>query len=484
MTVRTQLLLTLGFITVVMAGPAIYGVSRLAELRDIAFALRVGHAEAFHAVGRLQANLIQLDRSTRSFIIAGAPDYGGDMTEALDRAREDWSRLSEYRTAAGETGRWLDDLSLANARIHELVSSGDLGGATAYLDEVRPIIADANRSLAAMANAIDREGAAEVAQAQRISGAATQTALVAMGISLGLVLILGAWTTGALTSPLRRLRDSMATVEESHFSPPEDLPYDRRDEIGDLSRSFRAMAWRLAELDRLKAEFVSVIGHDLKTPLNIISGYANLVEEGSYGEMTGDQHEMLGSILDQTRLLTRLANQLLNLSKIEAGGFRIQPEEVEVAHFLSVIRRSFGPLAARKSIELSIEVDPGTPDAILADAECLHNEVLGNLVTNALKFTPAGGRILLSVGPDEDGVRVTVTDTGIGIPPDHLPFIFEKYYRVGKDARGDGSGLGLAIAREVVDAHGGTIQATSQPDEGTSISFVLPAHRPEVPAVE
>jgi signal transduction histidine kinase len=474
MTVRTQLLLTFSLVTILMAGPAMYGVTRLAELRDIAFSLRGGHAEAIHTVGQLQADLMEFDRSIRSYISFGAPEQLVGMAVSLQRAATHKARLRAYDSSAGASEDWLADLNRAAEEVQLLVSGDELAAATGYLEQVRPMLAEANLSLSMIAQAIDREGAVEVAQAQRISAAATRTTLLGMSIALALALALAGWTTKALTSPLRRLRDGMATVADGHFAPPPELPYGRRNEIGDLSRSFRAMAWRLAELDRLKAEFVSVIGHDLKTPLNIITGYADLVEEGSYGEMSRDQQEMLGVILDQTRLLTRLANQLLNLSKIEAGGFRIRHAEVEVAHFLSVIRRSFVPLAARKSIDFSMKVDPDSPDTILADAECLQNEVLGNLLTNAFKFTPPGGRVLLSIHPDPGGIRITVSDTGIGIPQDHLPFIFEKYYRVGKDARGDGSGLGLAIAREVVTAHGGSIQAASNPDEGTSISFVLP----------
>lgn len=476
MTVKAQLMVTFSLITILMTVPAIYGVTQLADLRDIASDLSGGHAEAINTVGRIQTELVRFERSASRYVSFGAPEHRSGMEEALASVREGWAQLEEYHDPSMK-GDWLDQLDRASGALGQLVADSAFTAATAMLAAgVRPLLNSAEEPLGSVARAIDEEGAAGVAQAQRISSAATRTALLGMGIALVLALVIAGWMTRALISPLRRLRDGMASVADGHFAPPAELPYGQKNEIGDLSRSFRAMAWRLAELDRLKSEFVSVIGHDLKTPLNIITGYSDLVEEGSYGDMSEDQKDMLEAILDQSRLLTGLANQLLNLSKFEAGGFRIEPEEVEIAHFLSVIRRSFIPLAARQSINFSIDVDPSTPETILADAECLQNEVLGNLLTNAFKFTPGGGRVVLSLTREPRGVRITVSDTGIGISEDHLPFIFEKYYRVGKDARGDGSGLGLAIARDVVAAHGGTIEATSDPEGGTSISFLLPIY--------
>jgi signal transduction histidine kinase len=220
----------------------------------------------------------------------------------------------------------------------------------------------------------------------------------------------------------------------------------------------------------------------LKTPINVISGYAELIEEGIYGPPTARQREALDTIREQTRLLTNLVNQLLDVSRFEAGGLQLEMREVVLRDLLARVERSFSVLARRKSIDFSVTVDPSVPQAILADADRLGDQVLGNLLSNALKFTPEGGSIRIRVWTQQDGVHVEVQDSGVGVPADQLPYIFDKYFQVGQQARSTGAGLGLAIAREIVEAHGGWITAESQPGQGTSFVFVLPVRATSGPA--
>src|SRR5690606_26222171 len=138
-------------------------------------------------------------------------------------------------------------------------------------------------------------------------------------------------TTTALTSPLRRVRSAMAEVAAGSFESPESLPYVRRDEIGDLARSFRAMTEKLAELDRVKAEFVSVASHELKTPLNVIAGYADLLSQDVYGPVSERQRPVLDTIREQTHAVARQVDQLLSISRIEAGGLSIEPTRLDLA---------------------------------------------------------------------------------------------------------------------------------------------------------
>jgi signal transduction histidine kinase len=295
--------------------------------------------------------------------------------------------------------------------------------------------------------------------------------------------MIGARTTRALTTPVIRLQGAMAAVADGRFRIPDDLPYERRDEIGSVSRSFRSMTHRLAELDRMKAEFMSIATHELKTPINVISGYAELLQERVYGVVNDRQDEALAAVRDQARLLTTLVNQLLDISRLEAGGLRVQMREVELADFFVRIQRSFGPLAERKGIAFRLELDPALPQAIPMDADRLRDQVLGNIISNAVKFTPEGGQIVLRSRPMQDAVAIEVEDTGHGIPADKLPHIFDKFYQVGEQARSKGAGLGLAIAREVIEAHGGHITAESAPGRGSTFRIVLPlAHAPAPPA--
>ena len=297
---------------------------------------------------------------------------------------------------------------------------------------------------------------------------------MALLAALVVALVLGAWTTRAVTRPIRQVQRAMAQVADGEFDVPDGLPYDREDELGGLSRSFRTMTTRLAELDRMKAEFISVASHELKTPLNVIGGYAELLDDGIYGPLEPKQHEALESIQDQTRTLTDLVNQLLDISRIEAGGFRVELMDVESAELFGAVRRMFDPLAKQKRIDFTVDIDDEYPRIMRADPDRLRNEVIGNLLSNAFKFTPEGGAIgVRAYVGTQDRLAIDVHDTGGGIPESELVHIFEKFYQVG-EARVQGSGLGLAIAREIVEAHGGEISAESSPGRGTTFHILLP----------
>jgi signal transduction histidine kinase len=265
----------------------------------------------------------------------------------------------------------------------------------------------------------------------------------------------------------------MAAVAGGEFDVPENLPYDRQDEIGDLSRSFRSMAQRLAELEKLKAEFIGIATHELKTPLNVIGGYAELIAEGVYGPVTEKHQEILGSIREQTRVLARMVNQLLDISRLEAGGFRLEMEQIDISAMFEAIQRTFEPLARKKNIHFEIAVD-SVPHLITGDGDRLRDQVIGNLLSNAFKFTPEGGHITVRAWSENGSLKVAVEDDGVGIPEDQLPYIFERWHQVGQEARTQGAGLGLNIAHDIIEAHGGSIHVESKAGHGATFCITLP----------
>jgi signal transduction histidine kinase len=475
MTVRARLLWTIALIGLLIAGPALYGIGKLRELRDIAAELRGRHAEAFLSLGRLQAALVEFDQFQRSYLVFPTPELSGRVDAALTAARQELARLVEagYGNVVGETNDGLATIHAAAIQIDSLVRTDRIEEATAFFEEVKPAISDVVASLDPVARAVDQMSSSAADQAQRISMTATTATLTALLVSIGIALILALAATGMLIRPLRRLRAATGAVAAGELVAPPDLPYDRADEIGDLSRSFRAMTLRLAELDRLKGEFISIASHEFKTPINVIGGYAELLEDGIYGEINEDQREVLGSIRDQARDLTSLANHLLDLGRVESGNFPIHLEELELRPLFGEVERAFRALAVQKRIEFGIELDPSVPATIAGDAQRIRQEVLGNLLSNAFKFTPTGGRIQVSVSADT-ALRITVADNGMGISDELLPQIFEKYYQVRSGGRSGGSGLGLAIVREILEAHGGKVDAESAPGQGTRISIEIP----------
>ncbi len=487
MTLRNRLVASIGGIALLVVLPALYGASRLARLRDIAVDLHARHAAAFLALGRLQANLAQMDGYERSYVAAPSMSARDAMNRALADARFELGQLEQagYGGATRGVRARLDTLEASTRQVEQLVESGAKEAATRYLDVLKPRLALAQSSLGAIADDIDRRSTADVVSAQEISAAATTTTLLGTLAAILIAVFWGLWATEALTRPLRRLQRATSAVAGGEFMVPANLPYERSDEIGELARSFRWMASRLAELDRLKAEFISIATHELKTPINVIGGYAELLETGAYGDVATRQREVLASVREQTRVLTRLVNQLLDMSRLEAGGMQVHLEAADLRAVLEELRRSFEPLARQKHIDLVVQIEPSTPRAVPLDAARVREQLLGNLLSNALKFTPEGGRIRLRARGAPDAAVIEVSDTGVGIPPEKLPHIFDKFYQVGAEARSKGAGLGLSIAREIVEAHGGGIEVESTPGRGTTFRISLPlrAERPTAGAL-
>jgi signal transduction histidine kinase len=367
-----------------------------------------------------------------------------------------------------------------------LVEAGQIVAADAHRDEVvDPAFEAVDRALDPIGAAINAVGESQVRRAQIIATGAATTTLLALAIAMAIAVAIGGWSTRSLLRPVRQLRRAMAVVAEGDLEPELEISPDRTDEIGDLARSFGRMTEELAELERLRAQFVAVASHELKTPLSVIKGYASLLRDGVYGELPEEQRKILMSIGDQADRLGRLIQQLLDISRFEAGGGRLEVQPIDVAELASELASSFEALAMQSDIDFRVTIADDAPDTIHGDPDRI-NEVIGNLLSNAFKFTPRNGSIELKVRPggrtDETSVVIEVVDTGVGIPEDKLPRIFEKFFQVENEAqpKSVGSGLGLAISQEIVEAHGGTIGAESEVGEGTTFRVVLPVH-PEEP---
>jgi signal transduction histidine kinase len=242
------------------------------------------------------------------------------------------------------------------------------------------------------------------------------------------------------------------------------------------ARLFREIEEKSRELEaasRHKSEFLANMSHELRTPLNAIIGFSEVLSEGMFGDVNEKQTEYLGDILDSGRHLLSLINDILDLSKIEAGRMELEltvfnlPQALEDA--LILIRER----VTRRGIALHKAVDPEL-GAIRADERKVKQVVL-NLLSNALKFTPEGGRIEVKATPTDGAVEISVSDTGIGIAPEDQEAVFEEFRQVGgADKKAEGTGLGLALCRKFVELHGGRIDVRSQVGAGSTFTFTLP----------
>jgi signal transduction histidine kinase len=264
--------------------------------------------------------------------------------------------------------------------------------------------------------------------------------------------------------PIGEIMDASARVADGDYTARATVqgPGDVRD----LARAFNRMAERLQTNEEQRRNLLADVAHELRTPLSVIRGRVEGMADGLY-EPGGDDLALIGA---ETTVMARLLDDLQLLSNAEAGALRLHRERIEPSELIETAEAAHRAEAAERGVTLRTEV---APDMATLDVDRVRiGEVLANLISNALRHTPAGGTVTIGVGRDEAGVAFRVTDTGKGIEPDELAHVFERFAR---SPESRGSGLGLAIAKSLVQTHGGTISAESEPGRGTTIRFVLPA---------
>jgi two-component system sensor histidine kinase BaeS len=233
------------------------------------------------------------------------------------------------------------------------------------------------------------------------------------------------------------------------------------------------MTRELSHAEQQRQRLTADVAHELRTPLHIIQGNLEGILDGIYEPNS----EHIGATLEETRMLARLVDDLQTLSLAESGQLSLHLEPVDIPELLSDVQTSFSGQAEAAQLIISTEI-VGEPTQLTVQGDRGRlDQVLANLVANALRHTPPGGSIKLQAEANPNGVRLTVKDTGEGIPAEDLPYIFDRFWRGNKfrsHQEGVGSGLGLAISRQLVQAHGGSIQVESQPGQGATFIIDLP----------
>jgi signal transduction histidine kinase len=312
----------------------------------------------------------------------------------------------------------------------------------------------------------------------RLAGGDTQTAALLWLSTCGLLLLLPgviAWigrrAFRGIAQPLSSLMNAADAVAEGDLSVR--VPVSSRGEFGQLATSFNRMVEELALADQRRRNLTADVAHELRTPLQVIQGNLEGVLDGVYAA-TPDH---IAATLDETRQLARLVEDLRVLSQAEAGQLPMHWETVDLAELLADAQTSFAGQAEAAGITLRCAVDPASqPLVVEADYGRL-DQILNNLLANALRHTPPGGSVTVRAVGVTGAVRLQVSDTGAGIPAANLPYIFDRFWR-GDRARTPeahaGSGLGLAIVRQLVHAHGGRIDVASEVGTGTTFTVELP----------
>ncbi len=277
----------------------------------------------------------------------------------------------------------------------------------------------------------------------------------------------------SMSRPLRELRRGIRNLARDGSSEP--IRILSEDEFGELAFAFNEMLNRLKEEERMRADFISMLSHEIRNPLTTIRESVSLIEEGTMGTVNDKQRRFLGIARQEAERISGLLKDLLQLSKLEAGHPAVNPRELRPAGLVERCVQRFAPAAEAKSIGIRMDIQPDLP-TLIGDPELLE-QVLLNLIANAVKFSPPGSEVVVAANCDSgrEEVVFAVTDDGPGIPKSEQPFVFQKYYRASSFRHKiDGTGLGLHIAKHIVESHGGTVWLESREGSGSTFGFTLP----------
>ncbi len=469
-------------IIAVMAGVNFYALNQLRQLTVLSTELVSYHYPAIDTAKHLLTSLMTQLRSEKKYLAVPDPIFLSDFDGETKEFRRILTALLEQEPAA-DAQRLLKKLE----QLHQEYQNGFRDTANQRASRSpKPAGYESRRDtlMSRMTAVLDayvdlheeRVGALvsdSRARSARAEVMTQQLVIAAVLLGLGLAGI----ATYSILYPLRQLQERIRQIGQGWFGQSVDV--EAPSDLRELVDTVNWMAKKLQELDDMKAEFLAHVSHELRTPLASIREGTQLLLDEVPGPLSREQRETLRIIVDSSERLIRLISTLLDLSKMEAGmmEYRIAPTDLTRIAETSVNKLRL--LAEGKRIRILTETPPG-PLRVPADGPRLE-QVLDNLLSNALKFSPERATVNLRMEPDAKAgrIRISVSDTGPGIPPDDLLHIFERFYQGRMQARPAlaGSGLGLALAKKVVEAHGGRIWVESDLGKGTTVFFTLPLAR-------
>jgi len=363
-------------------------------------------------------------------------DSSGEVSEP-DPAGED---LKE--ALAGKTASWQGRLGgePVIAVCAPLKSNGTVKGAVRYMSSLKPL-------------------------EEMVWGMFSWFFLLGAGI-VTLVVFIGLLLARTIAGPVEEITSAAAKIATGDLSVQVSKCYN--DEVGRLADTLNHMAGELGRLDRLKNEFISAISHELRTPLTSIKGWAVTLQQKSTSRE--EQEQGLQIIHREADRLTEMVEELLDFGRLQSGAMALHKREFRLAELLEGVVAQMRPRARRLGLDLTMQVADGLK-SLFADPDRL-KQVLINLLDNAFKFTPAGGKVEVKTVQESGEAIIWVIDTGCGIAPEELPLVGERFYQ-GRAAK-SGSGLGLALCREIARLHGGLLEIRSSPGAGTAVCVHLP----------
>jgi signal transduction histidine kinase len=419
-----------------------------------------------HAAAIRQLNNIIYDFGRAEFL-------GSEDIESLAEIKTDFTELIEVGT-----------------QIIEFIRKGQLQQAQEYQQKhLIPLADRLERRTNALAN---RAQANMIASAELSKRGFVTSQFVVFGVALAAVLVallLGYTISLSLIGPVEKMNQRFHEIGQGDFAGRVDVP--NRDEMGDLANALNDMSTELGRLyrqiqaaSRHKSEFLANMSHELRTPLNAIIGFSQVLDEQIFGELNEKQAEYINDIHESGAHLLSLINDILDLSKVEAGRMELDLKKFDVRLALDNALTLVKERSLRHGISLEVDLGSGL-GTIVADERKL-KQIMLNLLTNAIKFTPQGGSITVAANGAENRLQIAISDTGVGISPEDQKMIFEEFRQVSeKDGQArEGTGLGLTLTKKFVEMHGGEISVESEVGKGSNFRFFLPLNQIEALQIE
>ncbi len=461
---------------VLVTAVSVYAITQLDYVRDVTRSVIVTDNPLLDLHKSLSDALLSEQRYEKKYVIMRDPAFYRGFLRSRDEfghALRDARKIAETEGLKKALAR-ADDFHLAYQALF-LEEAGHVRAGRRYpagwYERTKERLASRLGEELANVRSISQQGMVDKVKSLGTAGTrASRAVMITTAVALVVGIILSVAITSGITKPLAEMQRKMSVV--SSGIPEDGLQIQSPPEIAALARSFTFMCGKLRELDKLKNDFYTLMSHELRTPLCSIKESTSLFLEGRGGGVTEKQKKLLAIIAEESNRMIDLVNSLLDISKLEAGMVAYSFSMEDLNRLIARAIHEVTPLAEAKRIRIEKRLH-GVP-ALSLDTEKML-QVLRNLLGNALKFTPRDGVVTVSTVCEEQKVKVSVSDTGPGIPREQAAFIFEKYRQAQSGAQKiQGTGLGLAIVRHIVQDHGGSVWVDSDRGQGSTFTFALP----------
>jgi two-component system sensor histidine kinase GlrK len=474
-TIKRKMLLGFGVVIVLMIATNLYVLRQMQKVTAKTTQTYAYDVRGLDLAKQMRALLIEEEPYAQKAAALRDPDYYNVFAEQV----KVFTQLSDslIATSLSENDRALvERVRAGHSWFVDAVKRATYGNARptdaefdegARNDTLEALHAALNEFITGTEQSIKRS----MAEADSRMTRSANVAYILTAITFLIALTAAVLVTRTISKPLGVLIQGTDQIAQGNFSP---IEVQTQDEMSLLARAINEMSAKLQSIEKMRTEMMHHISHELRTPLQAMTSALNLMTDQRYGSLTSEQARLAQFVREGINKITAFSHQFLDISKIESGAMKYNFAPTDLLGILSPVIEEAKLIALRKSISLTVGTSP--IPRVKGDAEKLP-QVFSNLLTNAIKYTPERGKIHIEIGPSKYGVRVSVTDSGVGIAPEDLPNIFTKFYQAknADKASSRGTGVGLALVKALVEAHGGRVFAESTVGAGTTFTVELPA---------